>query len=90
MSTRERTPNRRRVLAAGTLALAGGLALGARAGAKTPKADVKYQFQPHGTEHCGKCASFLRGPDPKGPGTCKIVDGPIPLDGWCVLFSPHV
>jgi hypothetical protein len=59
----------------------------ALAAAKTPKAAVNYQYQPRGDQHCGACASFVPGPDPQGPGTCRIVDGPIPQNGWCVLFA---
>jgi hypothetical protein len=59
----------------------------ARAAAKTPKAAVSYQFQPHGDQHCGACASFIPGDSPQGAGTCQIVDGAIPQNGWCVLFS---
>jgi len=49
--------------------------------------DVGYQLMPHGAQKCGLCASFVTGKDAASPGTCKIVDGPIPLNGWCPLFS---
>jgi hypothetical protein len=60
----------------------------ARAGVLTPKAEVKYQYQPQGKSQCSLCASFAPGPDAGAPGTCKIVEGPISPTGWCVLFSP--
>ena len=75
--------------------LGAGLALAASPLAATPslaapttsKSDVKYQFTPNGDQHCGACASFIPGDSPQGPGTCKIVQGPIPQNGWCVLFA---
>ncbi|HEY3800664.1 MAG TPA: hypothetical protein VGL58_20110 [Caulobacteraceae bacterium] len=84
-------PNRRGVLrlAAMTTVLAGA-ALGgqARAAATTAKADVKYQYTPKGDDHCAVCTSFIPAVDGSGgPGTCKIVVGPIPQNGWCVLFA---
>jgi len=59
----------------------------ASAAGKTPKADVGYQFTPKGDQHCGACASFIPGDSAQGAGTCKIVDGVIPQNGWCPLFS---
>jgi len=75
-------------LGGATILLGMALAGAARAGGKTPKADVKYQYTPKDSAHCSLCASFIPSPDGGGgPGTCKIVDGPIPQNGWCVLFS---
>jgi|HubBroStandDraft_1064217.scaffolds.fasta_scaffold16442_5 hypothetical protein len=74
--------------AAVTVILGAGLAATQVRAATTPKADVKYQNTPNGDAHCSVCASFI--PDPAGgggPGTCKIVQGPIPQNGWCVLFA---
>ena len=85
-------PERRRLmgLAAMTVLVGAAVASGARAAANTSKADVKYQFTPKGSARCGLCASFIPpGSGGSGPGTCKIVEGPIPQDGWCVLFSPR-
>ena len=84
-------PDRRQLIRVGTaLALLGAsLTSAARAAAaKTPKSDVKYQYTPKDAAHCSLCSSFIASPDGGGgPGTCKIVDGPIPQNGWCVLFS---
>ena len=94
MSIPDRPSPDRRLLLLGTAAFAvasAALAGGSRAaaGAKTQKADVKYQYTPKDAAHCGLCASFVPGGGEGGaPGTCKIVDGPIPQNGWCVLFSP--
>ena len=80
--------SRRSVLwAAGVLP--GALAAGAAAAAEpaNAKADVKYQFTPKGADRCGECVSFVPGDTGGGPGTCKLVQGPIPQNGWCVLFA---
>jgi hypothetical protein len=63
------------------------LARAAAAGTGTPKSEVKYQFTPNGVARCGACVSFIPGDSNQGAGTCKIVQGPIPQNGWCVLFS---
>jgi hypothetical protein len=93
MAHDEPAPDRRRLIKAGAMAaligaaLAGGSALAQ--GAKTPKSQVKYQFTPQGDgSRCGLCTSFIPPADGgPGPGSCKIVDGPIPQNGWCVLFA---
>jgi hypothetical protein len=93
VSTQRHYPERRRLLlriglAAAAIPAAAVLgARPARAASMTSKADVHYQFMPHGAERCGLCASFVAGGDAHGPGSCRIVDGPIPQDGWCVLFA---
>lgn len=75
-----------RALGVAPLAMALGPAR-ALASPKTAKADVAYQYMPKGDQHCGACASFIAGGSPTGAGTCKIVDGVIPQNGWCALFS---
>ena len=92
MTFLDHEPTRRRWLLRASLAViaapvALALARRARAAAKTAKADVGYQFTPHGDQHCGACASFIPGDSPQGSGTCRIIDGPIPQNGWCPLFS---
>ena len=82
---------RRQWLARAGLALAAAPLAPARtlAAASTPKSAVNYQYTPKGDQHCGACASFIPGSSPQGPGTCRIVEGPIPQNGWCVLFAPR-
>jgi hypothetical protein len=81
-------PTRRTVLrAAGVLPAALAARPAAAAGPANAKADVKYQFTPKGADHCGACVSFLAGESTGGPGTCRLVQGPIPQNGWCVLFA---
>ena len=58
------------------------------ASTKLGKADVNYQLTPKGSARCGLCASFRPAASPAAPGACVLVDGEIPPNGWCVLFSP--
>ena len=91
MTTRD-TTTRRQWLTGAAVVLATPMAADlvpglARAAAKTPKTAVDYQYTPKGDQHCGACASFIPGETTQGPGTCRIVDGPIQQNGWCALFS---
>ena len=81
--------DRRRVMRLGAMVTLLGVAVaGAARAGTTPKTDVKYQYTPNGSARCGTCASFIAPSDSgPGPGACKIVAGPIPQNGWCVLFS---
>lgn len=51
------------------------------------KGDVKFQNTPKGSDRCADCVSFIAGATSGAPGTCKAVQGPIPQNGWCVLFA---
>ena len=75
--------------------LLGGCAIAAfafasSASAKTAKSAVGFQAHPNGKFSCGSCTSFLPSQDPNKAGACKIVDGDIPPDGWCVLYAQKV
>ena len=93
MTTFGNTPtHRRRLLRAGLVLAATPIALSlgaarARAAVNAAKGDVGYQYSPKGAQHCGVCASFIAGDSPLGAGTCKLVDGVIPQNGWCSLFT---
>ena len=50
--------------------------------AKTSQADAKYQDKPSGSSKCGTCAQF------EAPSGCKLVDGNISENGWCMLYTP--
>jgi hypothetical protein len=88
-----RSPERRAVLRQGAALVVFGTALmiaaKARAAGSTPKSEVRYQYTPKGAARCGLCASFIPPTGAQGAsGTCRIVAGPIPQNGWCELFSP--
>ncbi|MHB8284305.1 MAG: hypothetical protein ACYDD1_06475 [Caulobacteraceae bacterium] len=59
----------------------------AKAAGVTPKANVKFQYKPNGANECGKCNYFIPGANPTAVGQCKVVAGPIPPNGWCILFA---
>jgi hypothetical protein len=54
----------------------------AAAQAKVSKAAVKYQDGPKDGQRCSACLHFLSG------NQCKIVEGEISPDGWCMAYSP--
>jgi len=80
--TEQQTVSRRRVLtiAAGAAgASIAGVSV-ARAQAKTPQKTVKYQDTPHGEQRCENCKQF------QPPSACKVVDGTISPQGWCMVY----
>ncbi len=73
--------------AAGAAAVPGlMLSGGARAASKLPKSAVQYQDHPKNGKHCSECLQFI--PGKNGPATCKVVQGKIDPDGYCVAFVP--
>ncbi len=67
---------------AGAAAAATALAAGAaRAQAKIAPAMVQYQAMPKDGKKCADCAQFV------APASCKIVDGTIKPEGWCIAFA---
>ena len=77
----------RRSLLKSAVALAGAACAGvgvqkeALAQAKVAKAAMKYQDHPNGEEKCGNCAQFVP------PDACKIVEGKISPDGYCIAWT---
>ena len=53
---------------------------------KLGKGDMHYQDQPRDGKKCVDCAAYETHPG-NSNGNCKIVDGPISPDGWCMAFS---
>ena len=56
--------------------------------AKVAKTAMQYQDQPKGELMCSKCMQFIPGKSAKAKGTCKVVDGAISPQGWCLAFTP--
>jgi len=52
------------------------------AATKQSKASVKYQNKPNGDQKCGTCTNFIAASK-----TCKLVEGPINPDGYCILWA---
>ncbi|EIL86861.1 high-potential iron-sulfur protein [Rhodanobacter sp. 115] len=54
---------------------------------KAPQAVAMYQPKPHGADQCDNCIHFIPGKTPKEAGTCKVVEGSISPQGWCVMYA---
>ncbi len=48
---------------------------------KVSQAQAQYQGQPKGDQKCGKCVNFIAGSN-----TCKVVEGQVSSNGWCMLW----
>jgi High potential iron-sulfur protein. len=59
----------------------------ARAQAKASKATMMYMSTPHGKDQCDNCIHFMPGKTAKSDGACKIVDGSISPNAWCVAYA---
>jgi hypothetical protein len=69
-------------------ALAGLLVAGtAPAQAKGSQAQFKYQTKPNGKMKCSNCSLFIPGKTATANGTCKVVDGAISPNGYCIAYS---
>lgn len=83
-------PSRRTFLTSAVVlpALAGLLAGRASAdAAKSSQASMQYQPTPKNGKHCSGCNFFIPGDSATANGTCKIVDGSISPNGWCIAFN---
>lgn len=56
--------------------------LGETKSAKISKIVAKYQDKPNGNQKCANCGSFI------APDTCKVVEGTVSPNGWCMLNVP--
>lgn len=70
---------------AGLLVAAG--AAPAQAAPKGSQAQFKYQSKPNGSKKCSNCTFFIAGKTPTASGTCKIVEGTISPNGYCIAYS---
>ena len=50
--------------------------------AKSSQASVQYQQQPKGEQKCANCMHFIAESN-----TCKLVEGKISPEGWCVIWA---
>ena len=48
---------------------------------KASQAQAQYQGKPKGDQKCGKCLNFVAGSN-----TCKVVEGKVSPDGWCLFW----
>jgi hypothetical protein len=79
--------SRRHVLKLGVYGLGaiGAMGLAGRADAQVAKkaaqSAVKYQQSPKDGKHCSLCQHF------QAPSSCRIVDGTINPNGFCIMFA---
>jgi hypothetical protein len=48
---------------------------------KASKATMKYQDRPNGEMKCSNCLQF------EPPASCKVVEGTISSDGYCIAWA---
>lgn len=63
------------------------LAETATAQAKGSQASFKYQGTPKNGQKCSTCTQYIPNSTASKNGTCKIVDGSISPNGWCIAYS---
>ena len=78
--------SRRRVLKGAGFIAGAALAPWVFAQAKASKKAMQYQDQPKNGQRCDACVQFIPGAKPDANGTCKVVEGPISPQGWCVAY----
>jgi hypothetical protein len=51
-------------------------------GGKLSQAQAKYQNQPKNDQQCSNCTHFIA-----DSSTCKVVEGKVSPDAWCMLWA---
>jgi secreted PhoX family phosphatase len=52
------------------------------------KASMQYVDHPNGKKDCVSCTLFIPGKTAKADGTCKVVEGAVKPQGYCIAFAP--
>lgn len=68
-------------------ALAGISSASSLADSKVSKDSVHYQSTPNGDKQCAGCKSFIAAKDSTSDGTCKLVEGAISPQGYCIAYA---
>jgi High potential iron-sulfur protein len=71
---------------AGTVGIAG-MASGALAQGRQPKATVAFQNTPRRGEKCGTCKLFRPAETNANSAKCIVVEGDVTARSWCVLWE---
>jgi hypothetical protein len=58
-----------------------------KAFAKIAKKKLKYQDKPNKGQRCHDCTQFQPGKTADARGTCKLVEGSISPNGWCLEWE---
>ena len=56
--------------------------------AKVARDIVQYRDEPRNGKVCAGCWAYVPGPNPER-GLCRVVEGSISPNGWCMAFSPR-
>ena len=56
-------------------------------GSKSSQASMHYQTTPNDGKQCSGCNFFIPGSSATANGSCKIVDGSISPNGYCIAYS---
>jgi hypothetical protein len=55
---------------------------------KAAKSDFHYQDHPNEGQRCADCTQFTPSSQAQdAAGTCRIVEGTVSADGWCMAFT---
>ena len=55
--------------------------------AKMAKAAMQYQDHPKDNLTCNKCIQYIPCKTAKADGSCKLVEGAISPNGWCLAYA---
>ncbi|SFE37177.1 high-potential iron-sulfur protein [Nitrosomonas sp. Nm166] len=55
--------------------------------AKASKEAMQYRDKPNGQEKCSNCMQFVPGETAEASGECKVVEGSISPQGWCIAYA---
>ncbi|PSJ15857.1 high-potential iron-sulfur protein [Nitrosomonas supralitoralis] len=60
--------------------------IGQAQAAKASKEAMQYRDKPNGKEQCSNCAQFISSDSPEANGECKVVEGDVSPQGWCIAY----
>ncbi len=86
--------SRRGLLKIGAAAVAGAVMLpilgmkSASAATKASKKAMQYQDKPKDGKKCENCTQYIPADSKGAQGKCKVVEGDISPEGWCIAFAP--
>lgn len=89
MTTRSSiNPDRRRLITQlSLLSVSGLLPAGVMARTKSSQAAMQYQDSPKNGRKCADCMHFIAPASDGQPGQCKVVEGEIAAQGYCIAWA---
>ena len=89
MSDCQKKLSRRKILkfiALGTTVPILNTLMGQAQAAKASKKAMQYRDKPNGKEQCINCTQFISSDPPDANGECKVVEGNVSPQGWCIAY----